>query len=218
MSRPWLCRGFTGLALAAAAACSETMPTTPAPIAGPGDSPSFASTNTVTKYPVLKRTTVLKNDLIVSGWIYPGRNNWQTLKIPGAGLTVSFAPNAVSAPVYVTLVANKGKFVTYEFLPHGTTFSNVRVTQDLHGTDAYNNEAIMSTMFAGYMPNTSTDLDLASGTATFAEEFDVYYYDNTTDYTKTKPSTVRFYTKHFSGYTLASERRTTSTFVDPYAL
>jgi hypothetical protein len=215
MSGRRLYRGLTGLALTAMAACTDHLPTPPA-FDAPSDGPRFVTTST-TKYQALKRTTVLKADVVVSGWVYPGRNNWQNFRLAASGTTVSFGPYAVDAPLYVTLVANKGKFVTYEFLPHGTIFkNNVRVTQDLKGTEGYDNASVMSSMLAGYMANGTSDLDATSGTVTFSEEFDVYYYDNTTDYKKTKPSTVRFYTRHFSGYSLASGRTATSDFVDPY--
>lgn len=213
MTSQWLSRGLAGAALAAAVACADKMPTSPAPAS---DGPRFAASGS-TSYKALKRTTNLRNEVVVKGWVYPGRNNWQTFRLPNTGLTVSFGPYAVDTATYVTLVANKGKFATYEFLPHGTTFrNNVRVTQELKETEAYNNPAIMSTMLAGYMANGASDLDATTGSVTFSEEFDVYYYDNTTDYTKTKPSVVKFYTRHFSGYSLASGRSTTSAFVDPY--
>lgn len=193
------------------AACTDQLPVAPTGNGGmSAGAPSFAqtaTTSTSSTYPVLVRDVPLPADIRVSGWIFPSKTAEQSLKIQEAGIKVSFLPGAVSVPLYVTLVAHGGKLISYEFLPHGTTFgSDVKIQQDLHGTNAYHNEAVMSTMVAGYLQNGTSDINYTDGTATFSETFPIYYWDGTTSYKKTTPSVAKFYTRHFSGYSLASGR------------
>jgi hypothetical protein len=147
------------------------------------------------------------SEIRVSAWISPSRTSYQSIKIQEAGLKVSFPPNAVSSRVYVTLVAHPGQYIAYEFLPHGTRFNEpVKIQQDLHGTSAYQNADVMSTLLGGYMDDGIADLDQTDGTAQLAETFTIFYWDDTDVFKKTTPSVAKFYTSHFSGYVLASGR------------
>ena len=71
-------------------------------------------------------------------------------------------------------------------------------TNDLHG--ALERLPILG----GYLANGWYDIDFAAGTAPLVERFPIQYWDGTEDFKKTTPSVAKFYTKHFSGYTLAS--------------
>lgn len=205
-------RRFGAIAFAASmAACADQLPVAPtdAPVLSAG-SPSYATAavgtqSTSNSYPVLTRNVPLAADEITSAWVYPSKTAYQSVKLDKAGLKVSFAPGAVTSPLYVTLIAHKGRYITYEFLPHGTQFkADVKIQQDLHGTNAYQNESVMSTLVGGYLANGTDDVDYTSGTATFSETFPIYYWDGTTTFKKTTPSVAKFYTRHFSGYSLAS--------------
>ena len=213
MLRRWQQLGAIGVVLTTLVACADQIPMAP-------DSAQLTTSNgeranatasiaNSSSYAALTRSVPLATDMTASAWIYPSRNAYQSVKIQDAGVKVSFPPGAVTSKIYVTIVAHKGSLVTYEFLPHGTTFYEpVKIQQDLHGTNAYQNEAVMSNLIAGYMENGLSDVDYSSGTVTFAETFPIYYWDETTDYKKTTPSVAKFYTYHFSGYALASGRTT----------
>ena len=159
------------------------------------------------EYPVVTRTTPLARYYWTQEWVYPSRNKYQSVKIREAGLSVSFPPGAVDEPLLVTLVAHPGKYIVYDFYPHGTKFNvPVKIQQDLHGTSAYMNAAVMSDLLGGYMDDGIADLDQVTGLADLTETFTIYYWDDTDVFKKTTPSLAKFYTNHFSGYVLASGR------------
>jgi hypothetical protein len=200
------------LTLIAAAACGDaslapdrTMSAPRAMNSSEYTPPPMQPTEGMPRYNLLQRTSALDRYYWNGAWIYPDANSYQTIKIQQAGIKVSFPPNSVTAPVYVTIVAHPGKNVSYEFFPHGTTFNEpIKIQQDLHGTTAYHNATIMSNLVAGYLVNGWYDIDFATGSAPIAELFPVVFFDETEDFKKTTPAVVKFYTKHFSGYTLAS--------------
>ena len=82
----------------------------------------------------------------------------------------------------------------------------LKIQQDLHGTTAYQNEAVMSNLLGGYMDDGQSDLDHATGLADLAETFTIFYWDDTDVFKKTTPSNAKFYTDHFSGYVIAHTR------------
>jgi hypothetical protein len=195
------------LALVLVSACADSS------LVSPKSSRATAELgNPDTKY-VLTRTTPLTKEYSVTAWIYPSNSAYQSVKIQEAGLKVSFPPGAVTQKLQVTLIAHAGNFVSYEFYPHGTTFLQpVKIQQDLHGTSAYHNDVIMANLLGGYLANGWDDIDQSTGTATLAESFSVFYWDDTDSFKKTTPSVVKFYTNHFSGYILASGIRTTTSY------
>jgi hypothetical protein len=187
------------------AGCSDRIPV--APLTPLSDAGATATSGWSEDETLLVRTKPLVADEQISAWVYPSSNKYQSVKLRDAGLKVSFPPGSVSAPLYVTLIAHKGPYVTYEFLPHGTTFAvPVKVQQELKGTTAYHNDVVMSALRAGYLANGLADVDYETGTATFSETFTIYYFDDTDTFTKTTPSVAKFYTSHFSGYAMASGR------------
>lgn len=207
------------LAIAGIAACGDN----PAPLAPrPSSGPALEIVNPPVKKPVVKRLTPLATWEYTSVWLYPSTASSTkgkgkrtitsstpvTVKLRLSNLTVEFPVGAVNAPVQVWVVAYPGDEVAYEFYPHGLHFNApIKIQQDLHGTEAYMNEPIMSDMQGGYMPNGMADIDSLTGEATFTEIFPVVYAQGDTVYEKLTPSIAKFYTTHFSGYALASGRR-----------
>lgn len=197
-------------AVFALAACRDVSPVAPG---GAADVPVAASLDLESNekgYPVVTRTVPLAREIRVSAVVWPSKNRYFSVKIKEAGLNVSFPPGAVTQPLLVTLVAHPGKYVAYEFFPHGTTFNvPVKIQQDLHGTSAYQNAQVMSDLLGGYMDDGMADLDQETGLAELAETFTIYYWDDSDVFKKTTPSVAKFYTSHFSGYVLASGRTRT---------
>jgi hypothetical protein len=204
MSKSWGRLAAIGMLLVATA-CRDGSPVAPAAAAAPAL--EVAVSGNPSLYPVVVRTQPLSRDITVSAWVYPNNTAKQAVKIKDAGLAVQFPPGSVTSPVYVTLVAHAGKYVTYDFYPHGSTFAQpLKIQQDLHGTSAYHNEAVMSDLIGGYMDDGQDDLDQVTGLASLAETFTIFYWDDTDVFKKTTPSVAKFYTRHFSGYVLASGR------------
>lgn len=119
------------------------------------------------------------------------------IRIPEAGFSMTFPPNAVRVPTPITVVAVPGTAVAYLFQPHGLVFQNAPViTQDLRGTEAFQDPSLLGELEGAYFP----DAGLLDGLTAIVRE--------------TRPTTVdvngwkmRFSVEHFSGYT-ASARRT----------
>jgi len=151
---------------------------TPAP--PPGDLVSGILTS------VVQRTFPLSQDYSASATIGTGGG---TLRIPEAGLVVTFPAGAVSAPVTVRATALAGSSVAYRFEPHGLVFQReVAVAQDLSLTGVVN-QLLTVQLAGGYFPDEST---LTGGTVVVTE---------------TLPATVDllhlrmgFTIRHFSGY------------------
>jgi hypothetical protein len=199
------CRVFL---LALGIACGDTTvaPTPSMPAATRDETPT--TTTTTARYNLLQRTTELDRLYWVGEWIQPSSGSTQTIKIQKAGIKIEFPPGSVAAPIYVVIVAHPGKVVSYEFFPHGTTFLKpIKIQQDLRNTQAFKNASIMSALQGGYLANGYYDIDFRNASAPLAELFPVEYFDDSGEFTKTTPALVKFYTHHFSGYTLASGLR-----------
>lgn len=142
---------------------------------------------------VLQRSEPLLHNIAAVGVI--GRDGG-TLRLPEAGLTVEFPPNAVRHPTLISVTAVPGTAVAYVFQPHGLVFRQPPVlTQDLRRTAVFGNPSQRSTLEGAYLPDLA---GLLGATARVRE---------------TRPTTVdvtgwsmRFDVNHFSTY-LASARR-----------
>lgn len=143
---------------------------------------------------VLQRTEPLLHNFAAARVI--GRDGG-TLRLPEAGLTVEFPPNAVRLPTLVSVTAVPGTAVAYVFQPHGLVFRQPpTVTQDLRGTQAFARPALRAGLEGGYLPDLAGLLGL---TARVRE---------------TRPTTVdvtgwamRFEVDHFSAYIASTGRR-----------
>lgn len=143
---------------------------------------------------VLQRSEPLVHNFAATAMIGRGGG---ILRIPEAGFSMTFPPNAVRVPTSITVVAVPGTAVAYLFQPHGLVFHNAPViTQELRGTEAFRNPALLGELEGAYFP----EAGLLSGLTAIVRE--------------TRPTTVdlsgwrmRFNVHHFSGYA-ASTRRT----------
>src|SRR6185503_13679279 len=146
---------------------------------------------------LLRRTVELERDIVASTTVTPEEGGW--LWIEQAGLVVYFPRGAVSAPLAVTVTANKGGKVVYTFEPHGTVFSQpIWVGQLLLQTEAnVPRGTTRPEIWAGYLADGLADIGI-DGTGSFAETFDAWLYGNGND------TYALFTTTHFSGYALAS--------------
>jgi hypothetical protein len=119
------------------------------------------------------------------------------IRLPEAGFTITFPANSVRIPTPITVVAVPGTAVAYLFQPHGLVFhKSPTITQDLRGTEAFRDPALLGELEGAYFP----EAGLLDGLTAVVRE--------------TRPTTVdvtgwrmRFDIQHFSGYT-ASTRRT----------
>ena len=146
---------------------------------------------------VLRRTTALPSDITVSATI---GGDGGVLSIPVAGLRVEFPRGAiVGTPVKVTARAIAGRFVAYEFQPHGIRFARpVRMTQDLRNTEwlKVNPLALKAVYF-----KSDSQLDPLTGLVRVDEVLPVTL--------NLLSGRLSFDAGHFSGYAVSSGRQTT---------
>lgn len=121
------------------------------------------------------------------------------LRLPESGLLVSVPAGAIkSGTLTITVTADPGKSVSYDFQPHGTQFEKpLTITQDLNKTNWKNLST--SALWGGYYPEA---IDDAKGLATITESFLV----RITGSQKTVSATAAYDIWHFSGYTLSTGR------------
>jgi hypothetical protein len=118
------------------------------------------------------------------------------IRLPEAGFTMTFPPNAVRLPTPITVVAVPGTAVAYLFEPHGLVFQKApTITQDLRGTEVFLNPSLLGDLEGAYFP----EAGLLDGLTAIIRE--------------TRPTTVdvagwkmRFDVEHFSGYTASTRR------------
>jgi hypothetical protein len=119
-----------------------------------------------------------------------------SIRIPAAGVTVTFPAGAVSAPVNVRVTAPQGSNVAYTFEPHGLVFQKpVTVAQDLGLTQIVQNLLQAPSLEGAYFAN---DSQLDDGTAVVQEEIPA-----TVELLRLRMS---FPIRHFSGYAVASKK------------
>ncbi len=141
---------------------------------------------------MVQRTLPLSHDYTASATIGTGGGS---IRIPEAGLTVTFPAGAVSAPLTVRATALAGGNVAYRFEPHGTVFlKDVTVAQDLSLTGVVS-QLLSAQLEGGYFADEST---LVGGTVVVSE---------------TRPATLdllrlrtTFTIRHFSGYAVTQKK------------
>jgi hypothetical protein len=162
--------------------CSD--PVTSSGLRAPGGASPALLSGILTS--VVQRVVPLRQNYVASATIGTGGG---TIRIPEAGLTVTFPAGAVSAPVTVRATALAGSSVAYRFEPHGLVFQNEPVVaQDLSLTGVVN-QLLTAQLAGGYFTDEST---LTGGTVVVTEQ---------------RPATVdllrlrmTFTIRHFSGY------------------
>jgi hypothetical protein len=150
-------------------------------------------------YPVVQRQRALDHSITVTGVIGAAGG---TISIAEAGLTVTFSRGAVSTPTLITVTADAGSAVSYEFGPHGIQFNApVTIRQDMSLTTLVDDPAAASSIRGGYTADGLSDV-IGGLLARVAELL------NATTTTVVGPDgsihlgTSSFIIKHFSGYIL----------------
>jgi hypothetical protein len=140
---------------------------------------------------VVQRTLPLRQDYTAAATIGAAGG---TIRIPEAGLTLTFPAGAVSAPVAVRATALAGSNVAYRFEPHGLVFlKEPTVAQDLSLTGVVG-QLLSVQLEGGYFADES---QLGAGTVVVNE---------------TRPATLdllrlrtTFTIRHFSGYAVTKK-------------
>lgn len=202
MYRNWIRTSLTVFTLAAAgvvAACADQEAVTPlAPVATaeatqPDPLLGFVLRTVVKTLRMegVKRHGALPRDIRVSAKIGSAGG---TIRIPEAGLTVTFARGAVAKTTTISVTAKRGNAIAYEFAPHGLVFAApVTIHQDFKNTGA--GRAAAAAAVGGYYPNPAS-LDLVNASAEVSEL-------RPTSFDGTR---ISFPIEHFSGYILTSGR------------
>lgn len=152
-------------------------------------------------YPVVQRKQALAQSITVTEVIGVSGGS---IGIPEAGFTISFSAGAVQSAMPITVTADAGKAVSYEFGPHGTQFhAPVTVTQDMSMTTLADSPAAASSIKGGYTANGLADL-LGGVLARVAEILNASTTTIMGSDGKLHLGTTSFIIKHFSGYILIS--------------
>ena len=140
-------RVYLPLAAAVLAACG-TESTQPSGLVRTGG-PVLELFEPALEVDVLQRSEPLPRDFEATGTI--GRKGG-TLRIPEAGFSIEFPPNAVRVPTHVTVTAQAGTGVAYAFQPHGLVFRKPPViTQDLRGTVVFGDPVLRNGLEGAYV-------------------------------------------------------------------
>jgi hypothetical protein len=180
--------------------------------------PKFVGLTTTGEVFVLQRTTPLAADVVVSKRI--GRRGG-VIEIPEAGFRFVVPKDALDRDVVITATAIRGDDVDYQFAPHGLRFDRkVEITQQLEGTNAYQNKLVQRELFAAYYADPAEaggSLAPTGGSAGRRGDDDDDDDDDrdTESVDELIPVTInwartalRFDIEHFSGYLVASGRST----------
>lgn len=146
---------------------------------------------------VLARTTPLASAERASLTITAKQGG--TIRLPNAGLVVTVPVGAIkNGTLTITVTADPGKSLSYDFQPHGTVFQKaLTLTQDLNRTTWKNLSTTQ--LWGGYFPQAVDD---AKGLATITESFPVRISGSKVS----TSASAAFDIWHFSGYTVASGR------------
>ena len=146
----------------------------------------------------LKRNSTLEKEVVASATIgyYGG-----TIALPNTGLRVEIPRGAISGDaVRITARAIPGRYVAYEFEPHGLKFAQpIRLAQDLAGTQWLQTNPLL--MKAVYFKDAG-QLDVLTGVVRIDEVLPA-----TVDVLRGR---VTFQVDHFSGYAVSTGRQAAS--------
>jgi hypothetical protein len=123
-----------------------------------------------------------------------------TIYVPEADFSITFPAGAVSKARVITIVANNGPYVSYNFLPHGIKFKKPAIaTQLLLNTTLYSDLVAALTAQGAYIPNGKYKIG-KDGKAITVEKL-----KSTTVWSEEDvPESQSWEVKHFSRYILAS--------------
>lgn len=152
-------------------------------------------------FPVVQRKEALARPITVTKLIPVSGG---TISIPDAGMTITFSRGALLAATAITVIADSGRAVSYEFGPHGTQFyAPVTIQQDMSLTTLADNPGAASNIKGGYTPDGLGDIiggllarvsEILNATTTIVIGQDGQAHLGTST----------FIIKHFSGYILIS--------------
>jgi hypothetical protein len=152
-------------------------------------------------HPVVQRKQALARPLSLTRTIGTAGG---TITMEEAGVTITFARGALTSATPITVTADSGTAVSYEFGPHGTQFhAPVTIQQDMSLTTLADNPGAASGIQGGYTAHGLDDLvggllarvaELLKATTTIVIGRDG----------KAHLGTSTFIIKHFSGYILIS--------------
>ncbi len=148
---------------------------------------------------VLERTDVLKKNITVSATI---SKKGGTIEIKDAGVTLVVPANALNgaSSMTFTVTALAGNAVSYEFGPHGTTFSApLTIVQELKKTSWDKVKDLSGIEGAYFADQAQLSPD---GTLAVVDEF----RPTNVEFEKNK---ISFTVDHFSGYLISSGRTAT---------
>ncbi len=152
-------------------------------------------------FPVVQRHQALAQPITVTQTIGTAGGS---ISIPAAGFTITFARGAVLTPTPITVTADSGKAVSYEFGPHGTQFyAPVTIKQDMSLTTLADNPAAAPGIHGGYTANGLQDI-INGLLARVAEIINATTTIIIGPDGKAHLGTSSFIIKHFSGYILIS--------------
>jgi hypothetical protein len=128
------------------------------------------------------------------------------IKIGEAGLTVVFSKGAVLQNTTITVTADSGSLVSYEFGPHGTQFlAPVAIEQDMQKTTFAGKPDKATTLYGGYLLHGAADI---KGDSANVSEFHAAQSSVGIDsFGKKQLKDAVYVVWHFSGYILISTRQ-----------
>jgi hypothetical protein len=152
-------------------------------------------------FPVVQRKQGLAHSITVTKMIGASGGS---LSIDDAGFSITFAPGAVQSNTLITVTADSGRAISYEFGPHGTQFqAPVTIQQDMSMTTLADHPEAAPGIRGGYTANGVADI-LNGLLARVAEILDATTTIVTGPDGQQHLGTTSFVVKHFSGYILIS--------------
>lgn len=190
------------------AACGQDAPTAPSsglrPAAERAEAPERAAASaTPVTARVVRRRESLEHPVVVRRLV---RATGGTISVGKAGLTLYFSPGALTKDTWITVTADAGRYLSYNFEPHGTVFhAPVVAVQDLSGDSDAKVVQSAEQLFGAYLARGAADISV-SGIAKVAEVRPTTVAGLSVAGV-VHPRSASWTMAHFSGYALAMGRR-----------
>ena len=153
--------------------------------------------------PAITRQHALKKSITVTQTIGPRGGQ---IKIEQAGLTVVFSKGALPQNTTITVTADAGSLISYEFGPHGTQFqAPVAIEQDMQQTTIGSRTDQAKKLYGGYMPDGISDIAGDSAKVSETHQSLTSLGIDGTGKPQLKQSVFTIW--HFSGYILIGARQ-----------
>lgn len=152
-------------------------------------------------FPVVQRKEALAHPITVTKLIPVSGG---TISIPDAGMTITFSRGALLSATAITVTADSGRALSYEFGPHGIQFhAPVTIKQHMSFTTLADNPGAASHIRGGYTANGLADI-INGLLARVAQILDATTTIVIGRDGQAHLGTTTFIIKHFSGYILIS--------------